>query len=134
MAQRRDLAVDRYWTRIVESADRGFVLEPEQFYIFATRERLRIPPDLCAELVPFDATKGELEGFLERLVVELDATGFLDNIEKRPGMVRNLRHWFQRGEVTEQELRTLHGVVTELSRGRMRRGRPEKDATPPWRA
>ena len=79
------------------------------------------------------ATKGELEGFLNRLVGELDATGFLDNREKRPGMVRNLRHWFQRGEVTEQELRTLHGVVTELSRGRMRRGRPEReDASPPW--
>ena len=46
-------------------------------------------------------------------------------------MVRNLRHWFQRGEVTEQELRTLHGVVTELSRGRMRRGRPDvEEATP----
>jgi TrmH family RNA methyltransferase len=71
------------------------------------------------------ATKGELEGFLGRLVAELDACGFLDNEPKRPGMVRNLRHWFQRGEVTEQELRTLHGVVTELSRGRMRRGRPD---------
>lgn len=71
------------------------------------------------------ATKGELEGFLERLVSELDASGFLDHEKKRAGMVRNLRHWFQRGEVTEQELRTLHGVVTELSRGRMRRGRPD---------
>ena len=79
------------------------------------------------------ATKGELEGFLNRLVAELDATGFLDNLEKRPGMVRNLRHWFQRGEVTEQELRTLHGVVTELSRGRMRRGRPDRHDPPaPW--
>ncbi len=76
------------------------------------------------------ATKGELEGFLNRLVGELDASGFLDHEQKRPGMVRNLRHWFQRGEVTEQELRTLHGVVTELSRGRMRRGRP--DVAPPW--
>ena len=81
------------------------------------------------------ATKGELEVFLNRLVAELDATGFLDNREKRPGMVRNLRHWFERGEVTEQELRTLHGVVTELSRGRMRRGRPDKDdVSPPWQA
>jgi len=91
------------------------------------------------------ATKGELEGFLGRLVAELDACGFLDNEPKRPGMVRNLRHWFQRGEVTEQELRTLHGVVTELSRGRMRRGRPEREGPslepeaagaagpPPWR-
>ena len=69
------------------------------------------------------ATKGELEHFLTRLVDELDASGFLHNPPKRPGMVRNLRHWFERGEVTAQELRTLHGVVTELSRGRMRRGR-----------
>jgi TrmH family RNA methyltransferase len=69
------------------------------------------------------ATKGELEAFLDRLVAELDASGFLHNAPKRPGMVRNLRHWFQRGEVTEQELRTLHGVVTELARGRMVRGR-----------
>ena len=73
------------------------------------------------------ATKGQLEGFLGRLVAELDASGFLDNQPKRPGMVRNLRHWFERGEVTEQELRTLHGVVTELSRGRMRRGRPDPE-------
>jgi TrmH family RNA methyltransferase len=73
------------------------------------------------------ATKGELEGFLGRLVAELDAAGFLDNLPKRPGMVRNLRHWFERGEVTEQELRTLHGVVTELSKGRMRRGRPDSE-------
>jgi tRNA C32,U32 (ribose-2'-O)-methylase TrmJ len=78
------------------------------------------------------ATKGELEGFLERLVSELDAAGFLAHAHKRPTMVRNLRHWFQRGEVTEQELRTLHGVVTELSRGRMRRGRFEAEPVPPW--
>jgi tRNA/rRNA methyltransferase len=71
------------------------------------------------------AAKRELEGFLDRLVAELDASGFLDHERKRAGMVRNLRHWFERGEVTEQELRTLHGVVTELSRGRMRRGRPD---------
>jgi TrmH family RNA methyltransferase len=91
------------------------------------------PPRVLMTNETHVATKGELENFLDRLVAELDATGFLDNIEKRPGMVRNLRHWFQRGEVTEQELRTLHGVVTELSRGRMRRGRPEKaDLSPPW--
>jgi len=71
------------------------------------------------------ATRAELDGFLDRLVGELDASGFLDHAAKRAGMVRNLRHWFVRGEVTEQELRTLHGVVTELSRGRARRGRPD---------
>lgn len=76
------------------------------------------------------ATKGELENFMRHLIDELDACGFLRNAPKRPGMIRNLRHWFERGEVTDQELRTLHGVVAELSRGRMIRGRREKDIPP----
>jgi TrmH family RNA methyltransferase len=64
------------------------------------------------------ATKGELENFLIHLIAECDASGFLRNAPKRPGMVRNIRHFFQRGEVTEQELRTLHGIITELAHGR----------------
>ena len=73
------------------------------------------------------ADKGKLDNFLAHLVDELDACGFLRNLPKRPGMVRNLRHFFQRGEVTEQELRTLHGVVTELAIGRRQRGRLEEE-------
>ena len=74
------------------------------------------------------ATKGELDGFLAHLVDQLDASGFLDNLPKRPRMVRNIRHFFERGEVTQQELRTLHGIVTELALGRRRLGRLEKEA------
>jgi len=73
------------------------------------------------------ATKARLEAFLTHLTTELDASGFLRNLPKRPGMVRNIRHFFQRGEVTEQEIRTLHGIVTELSIGRRQRGRVEKE-------
>jgi tRNA/rRNA methyltransferase len=73
------------------------------------------------------AAKGKLDNFLAHLVDQLDACGFLRNLPKRAGMVRNLRHFFQRGEVTEQELRTLHGVVTELAIGRRQRGRLETD-------
>jgi len=66
---RRNLSISRYWTPLQAAGEDGHVLEPEQFYIFATRERLRIPPDLCAELVAFDATKGELRthyaGFID---------------------------------------------------------------------
>ena len=61
------------------------------------------------------ATKGELDNFLDHLTRRLDGTRFLANPQKRAGMLRNLRHLFQRGEATEQELRTLHGVVTELA-------------------
>jgi hypothetical protein len=42
-------------------------------------------------------------------------------------MGRNLRHFLTRGEVTELELRTLHGVVTERAIGRRQRGRLERD-------
>jgi tRNA C32,U32 (ribose-2'-O)-methylase TrmJ len=73
------------------------------------------------------ATKEQLGNFLAHLVDQLDACGFLRNQPKRPGMVRNLQHLFQRGEVTEQELRTLHGVVTELAIGRRQRGRLESE-------
>jgi tRNA/rRNA methyltransferase len=73
------------------------------------------------------ATKGRLDNFLAHLVDQLDACGFLRNLPKRPGMIRNIRHFFQRGEVTEQELRTLHGVVTELAIGRRQRGRLEEE-------
>ena len=62
------------------------------------------------------ATKAELENFLAHLLRECDRSGFLKNPQKRPGMIRNIRHFFQRGEVTVQELNTLHGIVTELSR------------------
>lgn len=72
------------------------------------------------------ATKAELDNFLAHLRDELDACGFLRNLPKRPGMVRNIRHLFQRGEVTGQELRTLHGIVTELAHGRRVLGRVEK--------
>jgi TrmH family RNA methyltransferase len=71
------------------------------------------------------ATKAELDRFMRHLIAELDECGFLANVPKRPGMVRNLRHFLERGEATEQELRTWHGVVTELALGRRQRGRDE---------
>lgn len=66
----RDLERAQYWAPIHrEAVVNGYVLEPEQFYILATREHLRIPAELCAELVPFDPTKGELRthyaGFID---------------------------------------------------------------------
>ena len=61
------------------------------------------------------ATKGELVGLFERLEAALDARGFLYPVEKRPTMVRNLRNLFQRAALTEQEVRTLHGIVSLLT-------------------
>src|SRR5579883_139192 len=65
-------------------------------------------------------TKEELLRFMEHLEEELDRHGFMRTEEKRPTMVRNLRNLFQRAQCTEQELRTLHGVVTALAGPRER--------------
>lgn len=66
---RRNLPAERYWVPLPPTPEDGHVLEPEQFYVFATRERLCVPPELCAELEAFDATKGELRthyaGFID---------------------------------------------------------------------
>lgn len=62
------------------------------------------------------ATKEELLGFFEHLEGELDRFGFLKPPEKRPSMVRNLRNLFQRAGLTEQEVRTMRGVVASLTR------------------
>jgi tRNA/rRNA methyltransferase len=41
--------------------------------------------------------------------------------EKRPSLVRNIRNLFQRAGCTEQELRTLHGVITAFCGPRNRK-------------
>jgi tRNA/rRNA methyltransferase len=67
------------------------------------------------------ATKEELLNFFAHLEEALVKSGFLRNDESRPSMVRNLRSLFQRAQCTEQELRTLHGVVTAFAGPRERR-------------
>ena len=60
------------------------------------------------------ANKSELEGLFEHLEGELDGSGFLCVAVKRPVMVRNIRNIFQRAGLTEQEVRTLRGVIASL--------------------
>lgn len=71
----------------------------------------RVPPGRTRP-----ATKAELENFFRRLERELVACGFLNNDDKRPSMMRNIRAMFLRAGLFEQEVRTLHGMVTELNR------------------
>lgn len=66
------------------------------------------------------ATHGELLNLFEHLERELDDCGFLRVLDKRPSMVRNIRNMFERTGLTEQEVRTLHGIVKELRWGRRR--------------
>ena len=47
-----------YWVQIRARPDKRLILDPDEFYILASRERLQIPPDLAAEMVPIDAAMG----------------------------------------------------------------------------
>jgi len=67
------------------------------------------------------ANKAELLRFFEHFEEALVESGFLRHADKRPSMTRNLRNLFQRAGCTEQELRTLHGIITALI-GPRRRG------------
>jgi len=67
------------------------------------------------------ATGAELAGLFAHLEGELDACGFLRVAEKRPIMIRNLRNIFVRAGLTEQEVRTLRGVIACLASGPRRR-------------
>ena len=58
--------------------------------------------------------KLQLTHLFEHLESELDDSGFLRIPEKRPTMVRNLRNMLGRADLTEQEIRTLRGVITAL--------------------
>ncbi len=62
------------------------------------------------------ATAEELQHLFDHLEGELDACGFLRPPEKRPRMVRNIRNIFSRADLTDQEVRTLRGIITGLRR------------------
>ena len=63
-------------------------------------------------------SKAEMLGFFEHLETELDRMGFLHPPHKRPTMVQNLRTMFTRMEPTEQEIRTLRGIIKALVHGK----------------
>lgn len=48
-----------YWEPIVANSRGDMVLDPDEFYILVSRERVAIPPDYAAEMVPFNPLVGE---------------------------------------------------------------------------
>ena len=50
---------EEFWELRYSCADQGLILDPGDFYILASRERVRVPPEFAAEMVPFDPADGE---------------------------------------------------------------------------
>ena len=63
---------------------------------------------------PDPAQQKEVEDFLTRLESELERTRFFRTPEVKPFTIRNIRNIFTRADITVQELRTLHGIVSAL--------------------
>jgi tRNA/rRNA methyltransferase len=60
------------------------------------------------------ANREEYLNFFRRLEEELEKAGFFVAEDMRPTMTRSLHNMLQRAEMTEQEIRTWHGVLSAL--------------------
>ena len=80
-----------------------------------TPERIHLMPDTRP------ATRQEYDAFFDRLEKTLDQTSFFREENMRPAQLRKIRNLFQRSELTEQEVRMLHGILSALAGRRQSR-------------
>lgn len=57
--RRAGYAVLDFWEPIQARPDKSLILDPNEFYILASKEAVQVPPGYAAEMVPFDPLVGE---------------------------------------------------------------------------
>jgi dCTP deaminase len=57
--RRAGYAIAEFWEPIAARDDETLILDPDEFYILASKEAVQVPPDYAAEMVPFDPLVGE---------------------------------------------------------------------------
>jgi len=57
--RRAGYEVADFWEPIHARDDQSLILDPDEFYILASKEAVQVPPDYAAEMVPFDPLVGE---------------------------------------------------------------------------
>ena len=85
-----------------------------EWYQAQEETRSRAPDDYVHLGNTRPATREEYLNFFRRLEDALDEGGFFVSEEMRPSMTRNLHTPLQRAAMTEQEIRTWHGVLSAL--------------------
>lgn len=50
---------DDFWEPLARPKDGQMIIDPEDFYLLLSKERVSIPPEFAAELVPYDPQVGE---------------------------------------------------------------------------
>lgn len=76
------------------------------------------PDSFVTDSATRPANGQEMNGLFEHLEAELLASGFLYPPDKTPAMVRNIRNMLHRANLTEQDVRTLRGIIVSLAQGR----------------
>ena len=52
-------SIDEFWDPVRAPGELGLILDPAEFYILASRESVKVPPGLAAEMIAYDTLVGE---------------------------------------------------------------------------
>ena len=79
--------VEDFWHVLRANRDGTLVLDPDEFYILASKEAVRVPPDQAAEMLAYDTSIGEFRvhyaGFFDPGFGHADAEGTRAVLEVR---------------------------------------------------
>jgi tRNA/rRNA methyltransferase len=78
------------------------------------------PASRTRKTIAQPASRADLVGLFEHLERELDAAQFLYPPEKKETMVRNMRAMILRSHLSDQEVRTIRGMIVALVRNKYR--------------
>src|SRR6267378_1914739 len=119
-ARNRELSQRILTPRRAAAEMRGWIGQGERVGILFGPEWMagdeNVPAERMSEHSTRPAAKDELQNLFDHLERALDQSGFLRNKAMRPAMVHNLRAFLQRSAMTEQEVRSFHGVIKYLSK------------------
>ncbi len=87
-------------------------------FAYGEARQAQAAPAWFADGTGAPAAQAELDGFFAHLEAELSHGRFFHPPEKTPLMRQHIRSLFQRARLTEQEVRTLRGMIKALVSGR----------------
>ncbi len=60
LTKKNHYAISDFWDPLYKNNKGTLILEPEEFYILSSKEKIRVPPPFAAEMVAYEAGSGEL--------------------------------------------------------------------------
>jgi tRNA/rRNA methyltransferase len=72
------------------------------------------PPCQLINNDSFPATQDSMTNLYQRLEDELEQNGFFRSPDMKPTVLRNLHSMLTRADMTDQEVKTFHGIITAL--------------------